>query len=367
MDYGEIIMNTSFQSSILLLGIGGSGCVIARKIKHSFGDALRVLTIDTDAVSGGFNDIPFILLGGNRLAGRGTGAQPAAARAAFQDSSSILDPHLQGVSMVVIVTGLGGGTGTGATSEILKHLHTLGITTLLFATTPYMVEGKERCDIANKASGPLEQYADVSVIIPLDDLVSGLVNVTLKQALECAVKTLAEGISLFWRVIETPGYIRLDSERLRQTLINSGRARFATVEADGEKRVDLILKKLDEYTLLRERKDSRPVKKILLGILAGDDLKLSEVGQLVNSIKAGFGPNAVCELGTVEDNETYSGRIAVTVLLFEEKVTSGAKSSLATKRAFAPNNRFTNSEKTFWNGEDLDSPTYLRRQLSLDR
>ena len=85
-------MNTPFQSSMLLLGIGGSGCAAAREIKRSpVGESMRVLTIDTDAVSGGYNDVPFVLLGGNRLAGRGTGAQPAAARAAFQDSSSILD------------------------------------------------------------------------------------------------------------------------------------------------------------------------------------------------------------------------------------------------------------------------------------
>jgi cell division protein FtsZ len=352
---------------MLLLGIGGSGCIMAREIKRSFGYSMRVLTIDTDAVSGGHADVPFILLGGNRLAGRGTGAQPTAARSAFHDSSSILDPYLQGVSMVVIVTGLGGGTGTGATSEILKHLHTLGITTLLFATTPYKFEGEERLLIAQKAAGPLEQYADVSVILPLDDLVCGLERVTLKEALEEATCTIASGISLFWRIVETPGYIRLDAERLRQTLINCGRARFASVEAEGENRVEAILSKLASSRLLKKRNDSRPVKKILLGILAGEDLRLSEVGMLVNSIKAAFGDSAVCEIGTVEDEGAFSGRIALTVLLFEEKVTAGTKASLVTKLAFPQNNRFTNSKKTLWNGENLDEPTYLRRQLSLDR
>jgi cell division protein FtsZ len=361
-------MNTPFQSSMLLLGIGGSGCAAAREIKRSpVGESMRVLTIDTDAVSGGYNDVPFVLLGGNRLAGRGTGAQPAAARAAFQDSSSILDAYLQGISIVVIVTGLGGGTGTGATSEILKHLHTLGIVTILFATTPYKFEGEERLLIAQKASGPLEQYADVSVILPLDDLVCGLENATLKEALACASKTLAAGITLFWKVVETPGYIRMDAERLRQILLNCGRARFAAVECGGENRVDEILARLAASRTLQQRDDSRPVKKIILGILAGEDLRLSEVGQLVNSLTAAFGPTANCELGTVEDEAAYSGRIAVTILLFEEKLTSGAKTSPAAKRAFATSNRFTNSEKTFWNGEDLDTPTYLHRQLSLDR
>ena len=35
--------------------------------------------------------------------------------------------------------------------------------------------------------------------------------------------------------------------------------------------------------------------------------------------------------------------------------------------ALAGNGRFQRAEKTIWNDEDLDIPTYLRRSLSLDR
>ena len=35
--------------------------------------------------------------------------------------------------------------------------------------------------------------------------------------------------------------------------------------------------------------------------------------------------------------------------------------------ALAGNGRFQRAEKTMWNDEDLDIPTYLRRSLSLDR
>ena len=114
---------------------------MVRGIIRAYGPDIRALAIDTDAQAGGSGDIPFLLLGGNRLAGRGTGGQPTSARAAFQDTPTILDTSLDGVRTVVIVTALGGGTGSGATGEILKHLHTLGIATLVFATLPFAFEG----------------------------------------------------------------------------------------------------------------------------------------------------------------------------------------------------------------------------------
>ena len=94
-------------SPLLLLGVGGAGAAMLRGVLRAYGPGVRALAIDTDAQSGGNGDLPFLLLGGNRLAGRGTGGQPASARAAFQDTPSILDTSLDGVRTVVIVTALG--------------------------------------------------------------------------------------------------------------------------------------------------------------------------------------------------------------------------------------------------------------------
>ena len=139
-------------SPLLLLGVGGAGAAMVRGIIRAYGPDIRALAIDTDAQAGGSGDLPFLLLGGNRLAGRGTGGQPTSARAAFQDTPTLLDTSLDGVRTVVLVTALGGGTGSGATGEILKHLHTLGIATLVFATLPFAFEGAERVRIARTAA-----------------------------------------------------------------------------------------------------------------------------------------------------------------------------------------------------------------------
>ena len=363
-------------SPLLLLGVGGAGTAMLRGILRAYGSDIRALAIDTDAQAGGSGDIPFLLLGGNRLAGRGTGGQPASARAAFQDTPTILDTALDGVRTVVIVTALGGGTGSGATGEILKHLHTMGIATLVFATQPFAFEGAERIRIARTAIGPIEQHADVSVFLPLDELVASAGTDNMRAALAHGVDTLALGVTFLWRVLERPGYIQLDGERLRAILTGCGRAHFATATAQGPDRADAVLATLSESPLLKHDETSAHVRTLLVGILAGDDLRLSEVGTIASGLSAAFGLGAALELGTVNDEATFSGRLTVVALVFDESATTTRKPAPGTvraptreragERALARTDRFRHSDATMWNDEDLDIPTFVRRHLMLD-
>ena len=360
-------------SPLLLLGVGGAGAAMLRGVLRAYGPDIRALAIDTDAQAGGNGDIPFLLLGGNRLAGRGTGGQAAHARAAFLDTPSILDTSLDGVRTVVIVTALGGGTGGGATGEILKHLHTRGIATLVFATTPFTFEGAERVRAARAAIGPIEQHADVSVFLPLDELVGKAGTDNMRDALARGMDTLSLGVTLLWRLLERPGYIQLDSERLRAILVGCGRAHFATASAQGRDRADAVLAALSESPLLKRDESAAHVRSILVGVLAGDDLLLSEVATIASGLSAAFGLGAPLELGTVNDEATFSGRLTVVVLVFDESATavrkpvSGTTRATQRERALVRNDRFRHSDATMWNDEDLDTPTYIRRHLTLDR
>ena len=123
-------------SSIILIGIGGAGSAMARGVSRAFGDGLRYLLIDTDATTGQEGE-PFVLLGGERLAGRGSGGDIVTARLAAEDSIDALDEALEDVRLAVVVTALGGGTGGGATLEAVKHLSKRGIPAVVFATTPF--------------------------------------------------------------------------------------------------------------------------------------------------------------------------------------------------------------------------------------
>ena len=360
------------DSPIILIGIGTAGASIARNVNQAFGASMRHLLLDTDA-STGQPDEPFLLLGGNRLSGHGTGGDIVAGRLAAEDSIKQIDEHLEGARLAVIVTSLGGGTGGGATLETVKHLAGLGIPTIVFATTPFTFEGEDRQRNARGVMSMIEDAASTTFFLPLDKLVAA--NDNMESALARAMSTLSDGITLFWRLVEKPGYIRLDTERLRHILSGAGRGRFAAVTLQGPNRATAAIDELIRSELLATA--SGPVKSTLCGILAGDDLLLSEVGKIADGIRGTFGGLSF-DLATVND-DAFNGRISVVVMLFESNGRSeedpGRGSLMSNRRRKAKGalgsgpsgrGRFQNAEPTIWNGEDLDIPTFIRKDINLD-
>jgi len=361
------------NSSMLLIGIGTAGCSITRGISRAFGEGLRHVLVDTDASTGLPNE-PFLLLGGARLSGRGAGGDTVAARLAAEESVRLIDEHVEDVRLAVIVAALGGGTGSGVTLEVVKHLSELGIPTIVFATTPFAFEGDDRKRTARGFMTMIEEVANAAFFMSLDKLVQGEDN--METALHRAIDTMAIGVTLFWRLIEKPGYIRLDTERVRHLVSVAGRGRFAAVSVQGPDRAEEAVKLISSSELLAE--STAPVRSILCGVLAGDDLRLSEVGTIANGLRNVFGDRPSFDLGTVNDNETFSGRLSVVVVLFETS-RNAEEVNPATGVTRKPNKgrgvlgvgptgrgRFNNAEPTIWNDEDLDIPTFIRKNISLD-
>lgn len=364
------------SSSIILIGVGGAGCQISRGVNRAYGYGLRFLSVDTDALTGNAGG-DFALLGGDRLSGRGAGGDLVIGKMAAEDSISQLDEHLKGVRMAVVVTGLGGGTGSGASLIILKHLEELGITTVIFATTPFSFEGDERLRNARSMQSILEENANASFFLPLDKLIQGETN--MDRALARAVDTVASGVTLFWRLLEKPGYIKFDAERLRRILNNAGRGRFVTVTSAGENRVEKIIDEIKNSPLLSI--STGQLRNVVIGIMAGEDLKLSEIGRLSEALREDFGALPSYELATVNDEDTFSGRLSVVTMLFEsqkETIENGKSTTKPSRRSRASNKgkellgwgtdfgRFVNSEPTIHDGDNLDIPTFIRQNISLE-
>ena len=363
-------MNT--VSPILLIGIGTAGCAIARGVNRAFGEGLRYVLADTD-VRSGLPGEPFTLLGGERLSGRGAGGDVVAGRMAAEASVRALDEHLVGVRLAVIVTALGGGTGGSATMEAAKHLANRGIPSIVFATTPFAFEGEDRLHNARGMIPMIEDAANAAIFIPLDKLIQG--EDVMDSAMRRAIDTLASGVTLFWRLVEKPGYIRLDTERIRHILTSAGRGRFAAVSVQGQNRAADAVDQLIRSELLGAA--SGPVSTILCGVLAGEDLRLSEIGQIADGIRSAFGERHGFELATVNDETTFCGRISVIVMIFESGkredlgdapggVMSGRKRKSRNVLGTASHGRFKNAEPTIWNSENLATPTFIRKGIALD-
>jgi cell division protein FtsZ len=391
------------RSDMLLIGIGGGGCRLACSVVSRANVSFKALAIDTDAASGrlaGECAIDFLLLGRDRLLGQGTGGDVASGRVAADDDIKKLEPYLSEVRLAVVVVALGSGTGGGSTPRILSFLAERGITALCFATLPFEFEGPSRTACAAGVVLRLEECADTLITVPLDDLHGGGDD-NLRLAADNADRVLGAGISLMWRLLCMPGYLAMDSEKLRALVVGGKTARYGFASCgDRTDRAAALIEALAELRLLGNgRGRVAPAEALLVGILGGDDLLLSEIKTVMNGIKALYKiVDKRIEMGTVQDPR-LNGRIEVAVFAFAKRINppaaagSGAASAgaldkppVADLSAVAGGGRkvkvkdsgrlgvgasgrgkFQNCEPTVYNNTDLDVPAYLRYGLNIEK
>ena len=140
-------------ASILLVGLGGAGCAMVTRLSAQLPAEVSVALFDTDAralAAGGPGTS--LQLGRAQTRGMGTGGEAALGLASAEAEEPALRRLFTGVPVVVLVTGLGGGTGSGAAATVAGFAAETGATVLAFATMPFSHEGERRMRQANEAA-----------------------------------------------------------------------------------------------------------------------------------------------------------------------------------------------------------------------
>jgi len=374
---------SSDTTGLMLVGIGGGGCRMAAAARLAHGEGLEAIGFDTDeAAIHGVSGVRCHLIGATRLNKQGAGGVHSNGRLAAQDDLANILAQLKDARVVVLVTCLGGGTGGGATPVILKALRAEGKVTLCFATLPFSFEGSDRRQIAERDRPFLEQGADTLVLAPLDDLYAGLEQTPLAEASRQADAMLASGIGLLWRLLLTPGYIGFDPARLQNMLVSAGTARFGVGSARGEGRAEAVVAALGCTPLLRRGEALAGARALALGILAGADLRLAEIGAIMERIQTVCRKDVHIEMGVVLD-PCFDGQVELVALAFEQWVPSERRAGVAAGGEYGGDllgkdgkndgklqvgsGKFRGVEKTVIKGEDLDIPTYQRLHIRLER
>ena len=384
-------MNDS-GTNLLLIGVGGGGCRFASAAATRFGPGIQAIGFDTDAVtSRSIAGMRCMLIGATRYDGCGTGGDVVKGRTAASDDAETIRTAVRNARMAVVVTALGGGVGTGATPQVLSILRSLGIVSLCVATLPFEFEGKERGSAAQRALPVLEENTDALVAIRLDDLYAPDSNAPLSEAMSAAESRLGEALTFLWSLMLNPGYISLGPAKLASLLMQSaGRCRFAVATAEGDGRAAECVSALCRSNMLGQSPTFDGVQAVLVGVLAGSDLRLVELSDISGRLRSALPSACSFNISTVLD-ERHAGTIKLVALLFDsirdqdsvtqetaadELQTPTGEQRRPRRRARADSKlslgasgrgRFQGVEGTILNGEDLDVPTYLRRRITLDR
>ena len=299
---------------ILVIGVGGAGGNAINAMIEAGMHGVEFVAVNTDAQDLKMSKADAkIQIGMNLTKGLGAGAKHDIGQAAADESINEIVNYMQGSNMVFIASGMGGGTGTGASHVIAKAAREMNILTVGVTTLPFAYEGPKRMRRATAGLEELKKHLDTTIVVPNQNLFKIANELTgFEESFSLSNDVLKAGVQSITDLMVRPGMINLDFADVETIMSSSGKAMMGTGEAEGDNRAmaatELALNNplIDEYTL-------QGAKGLLVNITGGSDIKLFEVDAAVNKIRAEVDPEAELIFGAIKD-ENMNGKIRVSIV-----------------------------------------------------
>ncbi|MDA7847499.1 cell division protein FtsZ [Candidatus Pelagibacter sp.] len=302
------------QPRLLVVGVGGAGGNALNEMIDNGLQGVEFIAVNTDAQDLKLSKAKArIQIGLNLTKGLGAGAKLDIGQAAADESLNEIVNTLQGANMVFITAGMGGGTGTGAAHVIARAAKELNILTVGVVTLPFLYEGPSRMRRAQQGLEELRKHVDTIIVIPNQNLFK-IANeqTTFEESFNLSNNVLMHGVQSITDLMVRPGLINLDFADVETVMASMGKAMMGTGEAEGEgralKAAELAISNplIDDYTL-------KGAKGLLVNITGGKDLKLFEVDEAVNKVRAEVDPEAELIIGAITSSE-LDGKMRVSIV-----------------------------------------------------
>ena len=302
------------QPRLLVVGVGGAGGNAINEMINNGLQGVEFIAVNTDAQDLKLSKAKArIQIGLNLTKGLGAGAKLDIGQAAADESLNEIINTLQGANMVFITAGMGGGTGTGAAHVIARAAKELNILTVGVVTLPFLYEGPSRMRRAQQGLEELRKHVDTIIVIPNQNLFK-IANeqTTFEESFNLSNNVLMHGVQSVTDLMVRPGIINLDFADVETVMASMGKAMMGTGEAEGEGRASVAAEMainnplIDDYTL-------KGAKGLLVNITGGKDLKLFEVDEVVNKIRAEVDSEAEVIIGAITD-ASLDGKLRVSIV-----------------------------------------------------
>jgi cell division protein FtsZ len=298
-----------------VIGVGGAGCNLAEHMAAKYFPGVSFYALNTDLKSlAGCTTALTHPLGAKRIRGLGAGGDPVMGRAAAEEDAEQMRVLCAGMDVVVIATGLGGGTGTGASPVLARIAREAGALVLAVATLPFECEGSRRSAQARAGLEELKAAADAVICLP-NERVLRLIdeNTSLVETFKISNEFVTQGVRAIWRLLTRTGILNVDFADLC-SVVRSRHAEscFATVEARGENRAREVIDRLMESPFLESGAVLGESESVLVSLAGGTELTMAEVSKVMAQI------NRACDraqivMGATVDEE-FAGRLSATVI-----------------------------------------------------
>jgi len=385
----------SSRDRVVILGLGGGGVrIVAEIAKLSLTDDMLPVAADSKGEAlADLVEVHTVQLGANWTRQEGAGGDVLLGERAAGASLTELRALIEPARFLVIVCGLGGGLGTGGAKIVARIAREAGVNTVFFGTLPFSFEGNWRRQVAADALGELRDLVDPVVVIPNDLLFSVLpADTPLDQAFLRIDSVLAEAIVGMAQLACPGALLPADTASLRTVL----RRRNATSSigvgaASGDGRWRQAFDQLLECPMLGGPEAIRAADVAIVTLTGDAKLSIGEVQACMDGLQQQLPSTARLIVGAYSRSDIEEFRIAALLCRYQDKpaqpplpgaVRPQPVASTASRRrkSAAPSQGiqgelplmeqalgiFAGATPTTVNGQNLDVPTFQRREILLD-
>src|SRR2546421_133319 len=341
-----------------------------------------------------------VQLGRSLTRGLGTGGDPELGFDAAQESADEIRQALAEARLIFICTGLGGGTGSGAAPVIAQIAREMAALVIGFATLPFTFEGKRRTAQARDALARLHETTDAVVCFENDRMADMVApKAGIHQAFAVADMTISQSLRSIVNLIQRPGIMRIGFDDLLAALRGGGgRCLFGYGESDSDNRAHQALAQALKNPLMDRGRMLADSSRVLVQVTGGPGMTLSEVEILMRELNKHISEQNQLLFGTAVDGrmgDRLSGTLINSLPADEPgmeraprpttpRIIPPKKKPLIAPKVEAENvkrdkaaaarqevlqfepitrGRFEKSEPTIVEGQDLDVPTFLRKNV----
>ena len=280
------------QLSVKVIGVGDAGCRAADLLAEEALPGVEFLALNSDVR--GLQDIQTagkVQLGRDLLRGLSAGGDPELGRASAEADQSRLEKHFSGTDLVILLGGLGGGTGSGALPVVARQARDAGALVLSFVSLPFELEGHQRRQRADLGLNQLLVTSDAVISLPNQTFLEIVDERTrLPETFEIINRAFLQGVRGIWQMIEKSGLINVSFQDLRSVVQSKhAKSSFAVAEAEGENRAREVVEALLEHPLLSGDDQLENADALLVNIVGGETLSISEIDRIMERLRRHVG------------------------------------------------------------------------------
>jgi cell division protein FtsZ len=366
---------------IKVFGIGGGGCNVINRMVECGVSGVELIAVNTDQQV--LNECRAELklpIGAKITEGFGVGGDPVLGEKAATEDRDMIVEAVKGAQLVLITTGMGGGTGTGAAPVIAQAARESGALTVGVVTKPFEIEGEYRMNVACEGINKMREAVDSLIVIQNERLFQIMdKNTLMEDAFHKADEILHQGIQSISDLILKTGLINVDFADVKKTLKGQGDTRMGIGVGKGTQRAEEAARKAVENPLLEDTTIEGATR--LLINISGDGVSMNEYKEAIRIIREKADPAVQLKAGLVK-NPSLGEEILITVIAtgfqpktikMENTENDGSQKNVIsidewnslTTRSTKSKSEFLTSRKNY-SEDDLDVPTVMRFPPEVD-